>query len=152
MKKWFFLIFFIVLIAVLLVAETINLEPESEMKTKLRFNSTSACLKESCFKISIADSPEEREKGLMFIDKMPEDEGMLFIFEEEDLHRFWMKNTLIPLDIIWFDKSGDITSVKKDAEPCKAEPCPVFVPDKPSLYALEIKSGLTNKLNISNNY
>ena len=65
------------------------------------------------FKVSarVADTPQTQEKGLMFVTELPENEGMLFVFEEEDELVFWMKNTLIDLDMIFIDGEKTVTSV-----------------------------------------
>ena len=59
----------------------------------------------------VADTPQTHEKGLMFVKYLPENEGMLFVFEEEDELVFWMKNTLIDLDMIFIDGNQTVTSV-----------------------------------------
>ena len=79
---------------------------------------------------------------------LSEDSGMLFIFEEEKINSFWMKNTLIALDIIWIDKDNKIVFIKKDAQPCIEYPCETFVSSIPSKYVLEISAGLSENLNI----
>ena len=61
--------------------------------------------------VRLADTPEKTEKGLMFVKHLPENEGMLFLFDEEDTHYFWMKNTLIDLDIIYLSKDKTITQM-----------------------------------------
>lgn len=132
----------IVLVALLAALSLILLIPDERESGKLSFNSTSACLDEDCFKIQIADTPEKQEKGLMFVSSMPEDEGMLFVFDKQDLYSIWMKNTLIPLDIIWFDEDMNQVFEKENAEPCKTEPCEVFTPDKPAKYVLEVNAGM----------
>ena len=60
----------------------------------------------------VADTPEKSEKGLMFVKHLPENEGMLFVFQEEDDQLFWMKNTLIDLDIVFIDANKTVTSVE----------------------------------------
>ena len=125
-------------------------ESPNKINQKVSFNLTSACFGEKCFKIQIADSQEEREKGLMFVSNMPEEEGMLFIFENEGVYPFWMKNTLIPLDIIWLGENQSIVFIKKNALPCKEEPCEIINPGKSAKYVLEINSGIFDKLNLEN--
>ena len=77
------------------------------------------------------------------------DSGMLFIFNEEKIYPFWMKNTLIPLDIIWIDSSKKAVYIKHSAQPCGAGDCPNITPDKPANFVLEINGGLCEKLGIS---
>lgn len=98
--------------------------------------------------VEVADSPGERETGLMYKYSLKENHGMLFIFEEEGLHNIWMKNTYIPLDIIWIDKDWIIVSIVENALPCKAEPCPVYSSAKKSSYILELGASSIEKLNI----
>lgn len=78
-----------------------------------------ACLNGYCFKLEIAKTVIERAKGLMFREKLDENKGMLFIFPTVEKHGFWMKNTLIPLDIIWIDESNKVVYIKKNVLPCK---------------------------------
>jgi hypothetical protein len=106
------------------------------------------CFKEKCFSVEIASSREERGKGLMFRESLGDQSGMLFIFQEEGKHSFWMKNTLIPLDIIWMDKNKEVVFIKEDARPCKEDPCPGVAPDKNALYVLELKSGTASKIGL----
>lgn len=87
--------------------------------------------------VEVAKSPEERAKGLMGRKYLGKDEGMLFIFDQEDYHGFWMKNTLIPLSIAFMDKEGRIVSIK-DMEPLTLES---HLPPRPILYALEMNQG-----------
>lgn len=68
---------------------------------------------------------------------------MIFVFEEEGIHSFWMKDTLINLAMIWIDSEGHITHIESNAEPCKYEinpydECKIYSSDKPSKYVLEI--------------
>ncbi len=87
--------------------------------------------------VEVAKSPEERSHGLMERKYLGKDEGMLFIFETEDYHGFWMKNTFIPLSIAFIDKSGRIVSIT-DMKPLALDS---HVPPKPILYALEMNKG-----------
>jgi uncharacterized membrane protein (UPF0127 family) len=96
----------------------------------------------------LAVSDEERARGLMFREKILPDQGMLFVFEEEGLHSFWMKNTLIPLDMIWLDSDKRIIHIEADVPPCREDPCPSYGPAVPARYVLELKAGeaRTNRL------
>ncbi len=87
--------------------------------------------------VEVAKAPEEREKGLMGRTHLGENEGMLFIFEKEGYHGFWMKNTLIPLSIAFIDREYKIVAIA-DMEPLTLESHP---PPKPVLYALEMRKG-----------
>ncbi len=96
----------------------------------------------------LAVSPEERERGLMYREKIEPDQGMLFVFEEEDLYSFWMKNTLIPLDIIWLNSNLQIVHIEKNVPPCLRDPCPGYSPRSPALYVLELKAGQAEANNL----
>lgn len=97
--------------------------------------------------VEIADDNEERSKGLMFREVLEETAGMFFVFENEDYRTFWMKNTVIPLDIIFIDKNFRIVDIKY-AEPCKQDPCKLYRSAKPAKYVLEVNAGFTEKNNI----
>ena len=87
--------------------------------------------------VEVAKTPEETSHGLMGRKHLGKDEGMLFIFEKEDYHGFWMKNTLIPLSIAFIDKDGRIVWIT-DMKPLTLNS---HVPPKPILYALEMNKG-----------
>lgn len=89
------------------------------------------------FRVEIADTPEERQRGLMYRDSLGEDEGMLFVFPDEELRSFWMKNTAIPLSIAYIDAGGTIREIY-DMEPFSLAPVPSRYPAK---YALEVNRG-----------
>jgi len=88
-------------------------------------------------RVEVAKTPEERSYGLMGRKYLGKDEGMLFIFETEDYHGFWMKNTLIPLSIAFVEKNGRIVWIT-DMKPLTLES---HVPPQPILYALEMNKG-----------
>jgi hypothetical protein len=81
----------------------------------------------------------------MFRESLPEKTGMIFVFKNRDVHRFWMKNTMIPLDMIWMDDAGKVLFVSADTPPCKADPCPSYGPETPASQVLEIAGGLAAK-------
>jgi len=96
----------------------------------------------------LARTDAERQKGLMFRDKLLPDQGMLFVFETEYPYSFWMKSTLIPLDMIWLDKDRTIVHIAKNVPPCKEDPCPSYSPDRPALYVLELAAGSADRLGL----
>ena len=105
------------------------------------------CFDENCFKIEIPRTQEEMIRGLMHVEYLPDDEGMLFIFKEPRAHAFWMKDTLIPLDMIWLDEELQVVYVQT-AVPCIEEPCTIYAPNTTALYTLEINAGLADEKNI----
>lgn len=101
---------------------------------------------EKCFDIEIADTMQKQEIGLMNREYLAPDVGMLFIFAKEEIHNFWMKNTLIPLDIIWINKNKKIIFIKENVQPCKIEQCELFTPNEKAKYVLEINGGLAEEM------
>jgi uncharacterized protein len=97
------------------------------------------------YRLELARTPEEQAQGLMFRESLPPNTGMLFVFDVAGPHRFWMKNTMIPLDMIWLDEAGRVTFVSADTPPCKADPCPNYGPDTPAARVLEIAGGMAAK-------
>ena len=95
----------------------------------------------------VADTFAKRSKGLMFRESLGENEGMLFVFDNEDYHSFWMLNTRIPLDIIWISKDKEIVHIERDVKPCD-ETCPNYVPTEKALYVLEVNANYTLRNNI----
>jgi uncharacterized membrane protein (UPF0127 family) len=100
------------------------------------------------FSVEIADTPAQREHGLMDRTSMPGDHGMLFVFPDSEPRTFWMKNTLIPLDILYFDNARRLVSVQEDVPPCRADPCPVYPSIAPARYVLELNAGVAEKLGV----
>ena len=90
--------------------------------------------------VEIADDPPEHAEGLMGRTELGEDRGMLFIFPEERALNFWMKNTLIPLDIFFFDADGKFVSMRT-MDPCKMDPCQGYPSEGSAKYALEVEAG-----------
>lgn len=97
--------------------------------------------------VEIADSPEERQVGLMWREELGENEGMLFIFEEEQVLGFWMKNTLISLDMFFINKDFEIVKIHT-AVPCGADPCPTYSSGEQALYVVEVNGGFAGEKGI----
>jgi uncharacterized membrane protein (UPF0127 family) len=97
------------------------------------------------YSVEIPRTPEARERGLMFRANLPPRTGMLFIFDATGRYAFWMKNCLIPLDLIWLDESKVVVAILPDTPPCKADPCPIYQFDVPARYVLEIAGGAAHR-------
>ena len=100
---------------------------------------------EATFEAQLATTDSERAEGLMNVESMPEDEGMLFVYEEESYRSFWMKNTLIPLDMIFIDDTYHIVEIIHNAKPCKKDPCQLYRSTKRTKYVFEINGSLSKK-------
>ena len=72
-----------------------------------------------CFQVELARTESERDQGLMYRKELDKNKGMLFIFDKEGIYPFWMKNTLIPLDMIWIDSNNKIVFIAQNVQPCK---------------------------------
>ena len=107
------------------------------------------CFKNYCFKVELAKTAEEISRGLMFRKTLDSDRGMLFVFEKEGNYYFWMKNTLIPLDIIWINKDNEVVFISDETKPCEEEySCPSVNPDKNAKYVLELNGGTAKKIGL----
>ncbi len=106
------------------------------------------CFDNSCVEVELAMTQEERTTGLMNRTNLPEYGGMLFIFDKEYIHKFWMKNMFIPLDVIWLDDEGTIIHIDKNVMPCDKY-CQTFGPESNSKFALEVNGGYTDRHNIN---
>jgi uncharacterized protein len=95
--------------------------------------------------VEVVANDETRAQGLMFRDHLADDRGMIFFFPESGEYPFWMKNTLIPLDMIWIDEAHRIAHVKHNVQPCKADPCPSHPPNARAKYVLEVAAGVAAK-------
>lgn len=106
-------------------------------------------INDNCFYVELATTPDDRARGLMFREHLDPDKGMLFIFEEEGVHPFWMKNTLIPLDIIWISEDKEVVFISKNTQPCKTDICPSINPSKKAKYVLEVNGGISDKIGLN---
>lgn len=94
------------------------------------------------YAVEVARTPEEQAQGLMYRESLPPRTGMIFLFTDGGAHHFWMKNTMIPLDIIWIDRDGKVLFVSADTPPCRSDPCPNYGPEAPAPTVLEIAGGM----------
>jgi uncharacterized protein len=98
----------------------------------------------------VAKTNEERAKGLMFRDSLPKGRGMLFTFSEPQLWTFWMKNTRIPLDIVWMDRQKRIVHIERNVPGCSRQDdgCPQYQPSEDAMYVLEVAAGESESLHL----
>lgn len=97
------------------------------------------------FDVEIADTPQERQRGLMDHEELARGSGMLFDFKEPQRVTFWMKDTEIPLDMLFIDANGRIVKIHRDAEPMSRKTIPS---GRPVLAVLEVRAGTAARLNI----
>ncbi len=97
------------------------------------------------FQIWVADTDQHREQGLMFVKSLPENAGMLFVFDAPQRIQMWMKNTLIPLDMVFIDSNGKIDSIVVNATPLSLR---IIDSKRTVLGVLELAGGSTEKLGI----
>ncbi len=126
---------------------------ENSQSTDFQYKTTIVNIQKSLsdksiqFNVEIADTPDLTSLGLMNREYLAEDAGMLFVFPYPDKRSFWMKNTIIPLDIIFIDGSGKIIQISETTTPYSTES---IVCLKPAQYVLEVNAGITeqHKINI----
>jgi uncharacterized membrane protein (UPF0127 family) len=103
------------------------------------------------FTLELADTPRKQRLGYMFRERIGPREGMLFLFDDVDTHSIWMKNCVVPLDILWLDEGFRVLHQVRDARPCPpAGPCPSMVPPMTSRYVLELSAGAAASASIEN--
>lgn len=101
------------------------------------------------YSVEVADDDAERARGLMFRDQLGAGSGMLFVHDREEPQAYWMKNTRIALDILYFDDQGILVSQQRDVPPCSAgNRCPSYPSKLPARYVLELNAGTAAKLNL----
>jgi uncharacterized membrane protein (UPF0127 family) len=97
--------------------------------------------------VEIADTGAAREKGLMGVQQLTESQGMVFVFPRVHTAQFWMKDTLIPLDIAFWDAANHVVDTQS-MTPCAADPCPTYASAQPYLDAVEMTAGLVAKAGV----
>jgi len=95
--------------------------------------------------VEVVADDELRAQGLMFRDQLRPARGMLFMFARDGDYPFWMKNTRIPLDMIWIDSAKRIARIRSDVPPCEIENCPNYPPNAIARYVLEVAAGVARQ-------
>jgi uncharacterized membrane protein (UPF0127 family) len=132
-----------ILLALLLVPLASGCGSEEDRGT-LRIETRAGAV---AFSVELADSSEERRRGLMGRTSLPEDAGMVFLFDREHEGGLWMKDTLIPLSAAFLDGDGRVLRIL-DMEPCEADPCPVYDPGIGYVTAVEVNRGAFERLGV----
>ena len=106
-------------------------------------------LGEQRYAVEVADDDAERARGLMFRDALEPGRGMLFVHEREEPQAYWMKNTRIPLDILYFDADRRLVSQQRDVPPCSlGDRCPPYPSAAPARFVLELNAGEAARLGL----
>lgn len=101
------------------------------------------------YRVEVADDHDERARGLMFVDAMAADRGMFFVHDRSEPLAYWMKNTRIALDILYFDEQLALVAQQRDVPPCSAgDRCPTYPSDVPARYVLELNAGQAARLDL----
>lgn len=119
-----------------------NSKPSFRKDGELRFLKRKSNEEIARINIEVADNEAEKEQGLMYRESMAEDNGMLFLMGTEEIQTFWMKNTIISLDILYVDSERRIISIHENCTPYSLDHIPSL---KPALYVVEVNAGYTAK-------
>ncbi len=142
MDKNFKIVIFLGLVLLVLVFLLILPKQNQQKRT------TQVCFDKNCFEVEVAKTVTEHQRGLMFRQHLDKDKGMFFVFEKEGNYPFWMKDTLIPLDMIWINENREVVFIKENAEPCHQIDCPIINPNQNAKYVLEINGGIVKDLGL----
>jgi uncharacterized membrane protein (UPF0127 family) len=93
------------------------------------------------FQVELMVRDEDRAMGLMFRSSLPQDRGLLFVFDRTDFYGFWMKNCRFPIDMIWLDEEKRVVHLAEAVPPCRTDPCPVYEPLRRARYVIELNAG-----------
>lgn len=112
-------------------------------KTPIRLKTENA---EHALRVRLAVTPEEKERGLMWVKRLSKNGGMLFVYEEPQTLAFWMKNMSMPIDILFIGADKKVKYIAHEAYPCLEKMvCPRFAPEEPIQYVLEVSPGYAKK-------
>ena len=103
-----------------------------------------ACFTGSCIDVEVVDNDTARSRGLMYRDRLLDTQGMLFIFPEDAVYSFWMKNMRFALDILWVDHTRRIVDIHTFVPACTTTTCQSYKPCDSVRYVLEVNAGFVN--------
>jgi uncharacterized protein len=147
MRRFLFSSLTIVTLSLMLVACNAQAKKPIEPSQKINFT-LDAKVKDKTWKVAVAATPEQQQMGLMFRTVLPDDEAMLFPFDPPRPVAFWMKNTLIPLDMLYIAQ-GVIQEIKSQVPPCQKDPCPSYPSKSMTIdQVVEIRGGLAQELGL----
>lgn len=111
--------------------------------TEIIFNTTTLAINQDVYSLEIAKTQIQRQRGLMFREKLGSKSGMVFIYPNSANHRIWMKNTKIKLTVIWINEGGEVLGIQR-LKPCRQDPCGSYGVDQPSKYIIELNNEVHN--------
>jgi uncharacterized membrane protein (UPF0127 family) len=130
----------------------LSIPSESKLET-VEFPRGTILIDDIPLEVQIADTEPRRVRGLMFQDPLPNDQGMIFVFDSPGMYSLWMLNMQFSLDMMWFDENGNLVHLEKNVPPCKAvleiATCQSIVPNAESLYVIEVTSGFIERHQIN---
>jgi hypothetical protein len=144
----FFEVLLIIIAVVILICLSFYFAKNLLAPSFQQYAQGSVCIKENCFQVELAKTDAQRDRGLMYRKELDKDKGMLFIFDKEGVYPFWMKNTLIPLDIIWIDSNNKVVFIGQNVQPCKSLICPSITPQAKAKYVLEVNAGVCKEADL----
>ena len=139
----------LVLLMTLSVALTLFTPVSARETQSSETKPTAVTLAGKTFQVEIAHTPAQRAKGLMYRTQMPAGHGMLFLFPQPRPIAFWMKNTKIPLDILFFDEKQRLVRVHYQVPPCVDTPCPHYPSGSSAAWVLELNGGIAAALDLA---
>ena len=146
----------VIIAAVIIGAVGVLSIPKESKLAAVNFPMGTVKIDDVTLEVQVAESDAQKTRGLMFQDELPYSQGMIFVFDQEQVVPIWMLNMQFPLDIIWFDGNGNVVHISTNVPPCKSavETATCAVDSgggKMAKYVLEVTSGFVNKFNITYN-
>ena len=124
--------------------EEINFAAQAEEQPQSGLRQINMTIAGKRYRVEVAETPEQSEKGLMYRTSLPDNHGMLFLFEPPRVVNFWMKNTKIPLDMVFLDK-GTVLHVARNVRPCLTSVCATYSSQFPVDMVVELPAGTADK-------